>query len=98
MMEIFYGLTLVVFGALIVVTLTNFWMNGSALKEELHNARQRLDDHQGRLSEIRAELEDLGTDAELLEMEKASLEARETCMRNLDTFNAGATIGQHRPH
>jgi chromosome segregation ATPase len=98
MMEIFYGLMLVVFGALIVVTLTNFWMKSSALKEELHNTHQRLDDHQGRLSEIRAELEDLGADAELLEMEKASLEAQETCIRNLDTFSAGATIGEHRPH
>ncbi len=98
MMEIFYGLILVVFGALIVVTLTNFWVNGSALKEELQNAHQRLDDHRQRLSEIRAEMEDLGADAELLEMEKASLEAQETCMRNLDTFSAGAAIGQHRPH
>jgi len=96
MMEIFYGLMLVVFGALIIVTLTNYWMNGSALKEELHNGYLRLESHQERLAEIRGELESLGTDAELLEMEKASLEAQETCMRNLDTFNAGATIGQHR--
>jgi len=97
MLEIFFAMTVVVFGALIIGTLATYGMNASKLKEELGNMRDRLAHQELRLKGIDTELKDLDLDIELLEMEKNSLEAQESCMRDLDTFNAGEEIRRTTP-
>ena len=92
MLDVFFAMTLIVFGALIIAALATYGMNASKLREELGNLRDRLTHQELRLEEIDTELKDLDLDIELLEMEKDSLEAQESCMRDLDTFNAGEEI------
>ncbi len=92
MVEIFFVVTIIVFSALIIATLATYGMNASTLKEELGNLRDRLAHQALRMEEINAELKDIEMDIELLNMEKESLEAQESCMRDLDTFNVGEEI------
>ena len=92
MIEVFYVLLLVVFGALIVATGTTYGLSASALREELANLRERLDRDRSRVADMRQQLGSVELDIQLLEMEKESYEAQEACMRNLDLFDAGGEI------
>ena len=92
MLEVFFAMTLIVFGALIIAALATYGMNANTLREELGNLRERLTHQELRMQEIDVELKDLDLDIELLEMEKESLDTQEACMRDLDTFNAGEEI------
>ena len=47
-----------------------------------------------RIDTVREELENLVLDIELLEHEKGSLEAQETCMRSLDKLDVALEDGE----
>jgi len=90
MIEVFYIVLLIVFGILIIITLTQFGMRSNALREEIVHFRENREHQEERTVAIRQELEDLALDIEGLEQEKASLESQEACMRNLDKFSAAS--------
>ena len=90
MIEIFYAMLLVVFGALIVVAGTRYFLSANLLREELRLHRERRDQQEARLAQMKTELGDSQLDTELLEIEVEVLQQRELCMRSLDQLNADA--------
>ena len=87
MLEIFYTILLVVFGGLIIVTLTQYGVRGGVLKDELGRLQEKIEHLQARLETNSEAFDTLALDLEILQEEKNSLEAQETCMGNLDQFN-----------
>lgn len=87
MIALLYVVLLVVFGALLLFTLADFWTRYSALRQEAVHLRERQEEQEERLRAMQQELDDLEIDLEFLEQEKASLEAQRSCMKNLDRLN-----------
>ena len=87
MLEVFYIILLVVFGGLIVVTLTQYGIRSGALKDELERLREKIEHQEARLKVASEASDTIALDPEILQGEKGSLEAQEICMGNLDQFN-----------
>lgn len=87
MLEIFYIILLIVFGGLIIVTLTQYGVRGGVVKDELGRLQEKIEHLQARFKANSEEFDTLSLDLEILQEEKKSLEAQATCMGNLDQFN-----------
>ncbi len=84
MIEALYAIIVVVFASLGVLALFNHLVRGSELREsvaELRTAQGQLD---GRLTETRAELEDLKFDTDTMDDERVALEKQARCMLDLE--------------
>jgi hypothetical protein len=88
MVEIFYIVILIVFGVLISISLTQFLMRDKALSEDLGQLQQHQARQEQRQNALREEFDSIALDLQVLEQEKSTLQAQETCMRKLDQFNA----------
>jgi hypothetical protein len=86
LLEIFYIILLTIFGGLIVVTLTQYGVRGGVIKDELSRLQEKKA-LQARLKSNNEAFDTLTLDLEILQEEKNSLEAQETCMGNLDQLN-----------
>lgn len=84
MIQAFYILLVAVFGSLAFFTLVSAAIRANVLKEELDQVREDLDHREGRIREIRVELQSLDFDISVFEAEKQTLELRENCMRGLE--------------
>jgi cell division protein FtsB len=98
--NLIYVVLLIAFGGLVLFTLTDFYIRRASLAQDLDELQERLAQQEERLTSTRQELDDLTIECELMEQEKLSLKARETCMRGLDRFDAvGAeTDGRQARH
>jgi len=92
MVEIFYIILLVIFGVLISIALAQFFMRDKAQSEDLAQLRQHATRQEERLNALREEFDSIALDLQILEQEKATLQAQDTCMRKLDQFNAAEDI------
>ncbi|MEE3259780.1 MAG: hypothetical protein VX293_11275 [Candidatus Latescibacterota bacterium] len=101
MLEIFYILLLVVFGGLIIVTMTQYGVRRGMLKDQLDNLREKTELQQARLQANGEEFDTIVLELEILQQEQDSLEAQATCMGNLDQFNTTTPVkkekNDHRP-
>lgn len=96
MLEIFYILLLVVFGGLIIVTITQYGVRRGMLKDQLGNLREKTEHQQTQLKANSEEFDTIVLDIEILQQQKDSLEAQETCMDNLDQFNTAPTVKKEK--
>ena len=84
MIDAVYAIIVVVFASLGVLAMFNHLVRGSELREsvaELREARSQLD---GRLAEVRAEVEDLKFDTDTMDDERVALEKQARCMLDLE--------------
>lgn len=88
MVEIFYIIILIVFGVLISISLTQFFMRDKALSEDLDQLKKNQSLHEKRQNALREEFDSIALDLQVLDQEMSTLQAQDACMRKLDQFNA----------
>ena len=84
MIEAVYAILIVAFASLGVLALFNHLVRGSELREavtELLTAQLQLE---GRLSEVRTELDDVKFDTDSMDDERIALEKQTRCMLDLE--------------
>ncbi|MFH1569756.1 MAG: hypothetical protein ABIL09_17300 [Gemmatimonadota bacterium] len=84
MTEAFYAIVIIAFASLSVLTLFTHLMRGGDLKEEVGEQRRQLELAEERIGELRAELQKLKFDTDLLDAERVALEAQGKCMIDLE--------------
>ncbi|MGY8823351.1 MAG: RIFT barrel domain-containing protein [Candidatus Latescibacterota bacterium] len=91
-LQIFYIIIVVVFGVLIAIALTQFLIRDKALNEDLAQLQQHAARQEERQNALREEFDSIALDLQVLEQEKSTLQAQDSCMRKLDQFNAAEDI------
>lgn len=84
MIEAVYAIIVVVFASLGVLALFNHLVRGSELRESVAELRQAQEQLDGRLAEMRAEIEDLKFDTDTMDDERVALEKQARCMLDLE--------------
>lgn len=84
MTEAFYAVVIIAFASLSVLALFTHMVRGGEIKEEVVDQRRRLEGLDGRIGELRAELQKLKFDTDLLDAERVALEAQGKCMVDLE--------------
>jgi hypothetical protein len=87
MIEAMYAIIIVAFASLGVLALFNHLVRGNELREsiaELLDTQAQLD---GRLIEVKAELEELKFDTDSMDDERVALEKQARCMLDLEEKN-----------
>jgi|TARA_B100000959_G_scaffold198048_1_gene207155 uncharacterized protein (DUF3084 family) len=82
--EALYAVIIVVFASLGVLALFNHLVRGNELREavaELQDAQSQLD---GRVAEVKTELEDLKFESDTMDDERVALEKQTRCMLDLE--------------
>jgi len=80
----FYAIVVITFASLSVLALFTHLMRGGDLKQEVAEQRRQLEAAEGRIAELRLELQNLKFDTDLLDAERAALEAQGKCMIELE--------------
>lgn len=65
-------------------------------KTQLGNLREKTEHQQTQLKANSEEFDTIVLDIEILQQQKDSLEAQETCMDNLDQFNTAPTVKKEK--
>jgi len=84
MIEAVYAIIIVVFASLGVLALFNHLVQGSELREAIAEHREAQDQLDGRITEVRAELEDLKFETAAMDDERIALEKQARCMLDLE--------------
>lgn len=90
MIEAFYAIVIIAFASLSVLALFTHMVRGGEIKEEITEQRRRLEGIDGRIGELRDELQKLKFDTDLLDAERIALEAQGKCMVELEAVYASA--------
>jgi hypothetical protein len=89
MTEAFYAIVIIAFASLSVLGLFTHMVRGGELREEVTEQRGRLEGLDGRIAELRDELQKLKFDTDLMDAERIALEAQGKCMVGLEaTYNS----------
>ena len=84
MIEVFYALTIVSFGCLSVFTLFTHIIRGGDIRDANVESQAQYDQLDERLTELRAQSQELLFNTELLNEERVALEAQGKCMLELE--------------
>lgn len=84
MIEAFYAVSIIAFGCLSVFTLFTHMIKGGDIRDANVESQAQYDRLDERLTELRAQSQELRFNTELLDEERVALEAQGQCMLELE--------------
>lgn len=84
MIDAIYATIIVVFASLGVLALFNQLVRGNEIQEAVVDLRTQTEQVEGRLAEMRSELEELKFDIDAMDEERVALEKQARCMLDLE--------------